>query len=259
LSQGRKKITEFVPNTNYPTADSSAASLFITAYASNYYINGVVKVLRPDVTLKDTYIHIIDGPITKAAPAGDPCDYCQKLTTVAVDVEKRFSKWYDLWSRSTTLPKTGVTLFPTVNAYYDEEPNLYNYLWSNETAADEYLSKFIVTGIYYPNYALYFSSLTTIDGTVITISSFDAFKLVGYINVNYTLILSAAPRTDGISYEVDAKFIDFPFPTPPAPEVAPDPPPIPEPMLPPQPASAVHFTFNLVFLVLGYLLVLFAI
>jgi len=134
---------------------------------------------------------------------------------------------------------------------------LYDYLLHNATAREDYLKKFIVAGVFYPIAAsVGVTSLTTLDGTVLTIKYWNADSLEISYQGNNPLLVPASPRLDGLVYDLDSELVPFEIPPEPLPEPTPDPPPVPQGVLPPQPLSAGLLTFNLVLLLLGYLFVI---
>jgi hypothetical protein len=247
-------MSQFDAILNLPIQTINGYTLLVTKYGTDYYINGVSKVVLKDVFLKDGYAHIIENPISLPADPMNPCVPCYKNTTIASDIHTAFPKWAALWEAST-LPKTDVTVFPTVDAFYTSTgQSLYDYLLSNSTAQEEYLSKFIVQGIYYPFATYALSTLITLDGTVLTISTFDEDDMTVFYGSNGGNF-QASPRKDGIYYPLISELIPFTVPPQPSPPPEPLPGPIPTPIFPP-PSSAGLISFNLVLLLLSSLFVL---
>jgi len=254
LIQGPNLMSQFEPNLNKPIMTKNGLTMVITKYGTDYYINGVSRVVFPDGSLKDGIFHVIEKKVDFPASPTDPCIPCYKNITIEQDIMNRYPLFYGFWSASG-LPKTNVTVFPSPNAFFQGTgQQLYNYLSDNDTARDEYLKKFIVLGIYYPVAASHITTVVALDGTVISISPINDNTL----EVNYgvgsvpEIPGPAGPRKDGISYELTGGSINFPIPPSPALPPEPEPEPIPAPFKPPT-GSAGLITFNLLFL-LGSLL-----
>jgi len=255
ILQGPKTMSQFDSILNLPITTRNGYTLLVTKYGNSYYINGVSKVVLSNVLLKDGYLHVIENPISLPANPTDTCVQCYKNTTIASDIHTNFPKWAAFWEAST-LPKTNVTVFPTVDGFYTSTgQSLYEYLLPNLTAQEEYLSKFIVQGIYYPSATGAFTTLTTLDGTVLTISPFDEDDLTVFSDLDHGGNYPASPRKDGVYYTVANELIPFTVPPQPHPPPEPLPLPIPAPIFPP-PSSAGLISFSLVLLLLSSLFVL---
>jgi len=229
--------------TYYPTQPNY---LRFNNYSGDYYINGISKIVTPNIKLTKATIHIIDVPYLEVYPLSPACSSlvlnCASETnwyntTIAESIAALSSTGYSTFAGF--LSKTQIT-FPTTytifvisdSAYEFGGSSLRDYLNSNVTALDKYLQKLYCTGTYYPNAAAAGDiNLPAEDGTTFSFSK-DSDTTI-FLNTNSA---EANVRNDGIFYLVTLDSADslvhFDVPAAPVAPVTPPTAPIPSPIKP---------------------------
>jgi len=258
---------DFTPNALIATTNNGS-SIRIVKYQDTLLINGYSKVTIKDLLLADAIIHILDAPLSLPVASTDACFTCYKDITILEDIatDPTLSQFYNFILNSpVTLAAPYTLLVPSNNIDFGGIATLNSYLEKNTTALQEYIQLLLFDGLMYPSMAQYQDVIKSISGFNYTLQYVDpateknqTYPTLSFITSTNTGSegYAARPRSDGIYYVSTEYLFDFPVPPPPpAPEEEPAPEEPPK-VAPPGSSADSNFLSNL-FLLLGFLVVLF--
>jgi len=243
-----------------PTNDSDTPNTMrINVYddGATYYINGVAKIITPNIYLNKATIHIIDTPIilSPACPATDlTCSHPLSWvdTTIANDLSAdTYSIFAGLVSKSSVKFTDPYTIFVISNdAFNIHGTDLVDYLNFNTTALDEYIKKLYTEGTIFPNVAAQGdTNVATADGSVYVFTRASDTSVL----IDNLFVANAIVRDDGIYYICPDFLFDTEIPAGPVP-VGPAPTaPIPDPITPGSSASRLNAVWVCLFFVVAVL------
>jgi len=239
----------------------------IVKYTNTLWVNGYSSITISNIKLADGIIHIIDLPLTLPVALNDSCDSCFKDVTILEDLatDPNLSSFYGFIKNSpVSLVPPYTLIVPNNTIDFGRISTLFTYLGSNTTALQEYIQLCLFAGLLYPTVAFadYYYFELTINGYNYSFEYVPADTITSYPKISFvtpgntgSASCVARPRSDGIYYVIGEYLFTFPIPPPPPTETPSGTSGIPTGV--PNPNSAVCNYQSILFLLLGYIVVLF--
>jgi len=266
IIQGQYLADELPLSSSINTANNGS-SIRIVNYQTTLWVNGFSAITIKDIKLGDGIIHIIDLLLSLPVAPADPCVSCFKDITILEDLaaDTTLSSFYNFILNSpVTLVPPYTLVVPSNNIDFGKIAVLFGYLATNTTALQEYIQQVLFEGLLYPTVAFTDYSFTelTISGfnysfVYVPADSLTSYPTISFVTNNNTGSAScvARPRKDGVYYVIGEYLFTFPVPPPP-PSDTPLESPVPTGTLP-DGSNAVCNYQSILFLLLGYIVVLF--
>jgi len=245
---------------------NNGSSIRIVNYQDTLWVNGYSSITIKDIVLADGIIHIIDLLLSLPVSPDDPCVSCFKDVNILDDIanDTTLSSFYAFILNSpVTLVPPYTLIVPSNNIDFGRIASLNAYLATNITALQEYMQQLLFDGLFYPTVA--YNDFVIIELSVygtnysfvyVAADTLASYPTVSFVTNNNTGSAScvARPRKDGVYYVIGEYLFTFPVPPPP-PTVTPVVTPVPEGV--PEDSNAVCNYQSILFLLLGYIVVLF--
>lgn len=195
-------------------------------YGGKTFLNGIAEITVSDIPLSGGTVFFVDQLLDLPTP---DCAYCFKDTTLMDDLATipEASGFYTLLQKNLlvlTPPYTMIIPSDFVGSFGEKNP-AYDYLFTNDTAALEFIRNVTFPGFIYPTVAkgIFTYTAESLSGTTYTFVYSDPTTVSFQTDIlpSGTTSYYPQPRKDAVYYLVRDVLFETYIPPPPPPDIAP--------------------------------------